>query len=395
MAKRIFLFVLDSLGIGAAPDADSFHDEGADTLGSLRKSSKLDTPNLEKMGFYQIDGLGETKENKNSKSYAGSFGRLQEVSNGKDTTIGHWEIAGLESKAPLPTFPDGFPEDFIKAYEARVGRKVVCNKPYSGTSVLTDYGMHHLETGDLIVYTSADSVFQVAANEDVVPVEQLYEYCSTARDMLTGDLGVGRVIARPFVGTSTDNFKRTSKRHDFSLNPPGTTMLDLIGKNKMSVIGVGKIYDIFNGVGLTETHRTGGNTEGMQVAASMQKQDFTGLCFINLVDFDMLYGHRRDIDGYAMALTEFDHFLGEFVVGMEDEDVLMITADHGCDPGFTKTTDHTREYVPFLIYGNTVEPGVDLGTVKSFATIASTVCEYLGLESQFPAAGVWNRIVKK
>lgn len=392
MGKRVFLFVLDSFGIGAAPDAADFGDAGTNTLRSCLSSEKFCAPNLKKMGLFHIDGV-DCRE-KNSRP-AGSYARLRELSRGKDTTIGHWEIGGIISEKPLPTFPGGFPQEFLSRYEERVGRKCICNKPYSGTQVLTDYGMEHMETGALIVYTSADSVFQIAANEAVVPVEQLYKYCQTAREMLVGELGVGRVIARPFVGNCPENFKRTSNRHDFSLNPPGVSMLDLIREKGMSVISVGKIYDIFNGAGLTESNRTSGNANGMEVAFQMLERDFEGLCFINLVDFDMLYGHRRDIDGYAQALAEFDRFLDRFMRAMKKEDVLMIAADHGCDPGYLATTDHTREYVPWLIYGQTVKAGVNLGTIESFTAIASTVCGCLGVESDFYAKDYWQMLKNK
>ncbi len=389
MSKRVFLFVLDSFGIGAAPDAADFGDAGTDTLASCATSAKLDTPVMRRLGLYNIDGV-TCREG--AKQPEGSFARLQEISKGKDTTTGHWEIGGIVGEKPMPVFPDGFPADFIRAYEKAVGRKCICNKPYSGTRALTDFGMEHMKTGALIVYTSADSVFQVAANEAVVPVRQLYEYCQIARDMLTGELGVGRVIARPFVGDCPENFKRTSNRHDFSLTPPEKTMLDLIREKGMEVISVGKIYDIFNGAGLTESNRTTGNDHGMEVAGQMLKRDFEGLCFVNLVDFDMVYGHRRNIDGYAQALTDFDRFLETFVSAMGPEDVLMITADHGCDPGYLATTDHTREYVPWLIYGKPVKEGVNLGTVKSFTAIASTVCEYLGVPSDFYAKSSWGQL---
>ena len=386
MGKRIFLFVLDSFGIGAAPDAADFGDAGTNTLRSCCASDRLDIPNLKKLGLFHIDGVECGEENIRP---IGSYARLREVSRGKDTTIGHWEIAGIVSEKPLPTFPTGFPQEFISRYEERIGRKCICNQPYSGTQVLKDYGTEHMKTGDLIIYTSADSVFQIAANEAIVPVKQLYEYCKTAREMLSGELGVGRVIARPFAGSSPENFRRTSNRHDFSLNPPAVSMLELIQQKGMSVISVGKIYDIFNGVGLSESNRTSGNADGMEVALHMLERDFEGLCFINLVDFDMLYGHRRDRDGYARALTEFDRFLDRFLSSMGEEDVLMITADHGCDPEYSATTDHTREYVPWLIYGQAVKAGMNLGTIDSFTAIASTVCGYFGVKSDFYAEDYW------
>lgn len=312
---------------------------------------------------------------------------------GKDTTIGHWEIAGVVSPEPLPTFPDGFPPELIADFEAKTGYKVLCNKPYSGTEVLKDYGEQAMAQNALIVYTSADSVFQVAANEALVPVPELYRICETARRMLTGKYGVGRVIARPFVGDCAANFKRTTNRHDLSLKPPRDTMLDLIRKAGLDVISVGKIYDIFDGQGLTEKIKTTGNTNGIAFTQALQTRDFEGLAFINLVDFDMLYGHRRDVAGYAAAAAEFDRFLEGFLPGMREDDILMVTADHGCDPSYTKTTDHTREYVPWLVYGKHVRPGADLGTRLCFGTIAKTICSYLGVDaSTLDGQSAWDEI---
>ena len=308
------------------------------------------------------------------------YGRLAEISNGKDTTIGHWEIAGLVSNDPLPVYPDGFPKEVLDEFTALTGRGVLCNKPYSGTEVIKDYGDEHVETGKLIVYTSADSVFQIAAHEDVVPLETLYEYCTKAREMLQGKHGVGRVIARPFIGTS-GNYTRTSHRHDYSLLPPKTTMLDQIKDAGKDVIAVGKIKDIFAGKGITEFTYTQGNEEGIEKTLEYLDKDFDGLCFINLVDYDMLYGHRRDIDGYAKALAYFDEKLPEIMGKMREDDILMITADHGCDPGYTKTTDHTREHTPFLMYGKNIAPR-NLGTRDGFADIAATVLDYLGIEQK-------------
>ena len=389
MKKRVFLFVLDSFGIGEAPDAAAFGDAGANTIASVATSDKFQVPNMAKLGLFNLDGVacGQPVE-----AVSGGCARLHELSMGKDTTIGHWEIGGIVSPRPLPTFPDGFPADFMAKYEAAVGRKCLCNKPYSGTQVLVDYGMEHMETGALIVYTSADSVFQVAANEALVPVQQLYEYCQIARNMLTGELGVGRVIARPFVGDSPETFKRTANRHDYSLDPPPDPMLTVLERNGLATISVGKIFDIFNGANVSESNRTTGNDHGMQVALEMLDRDFEGLCFINLVEFDMTYGHRRNIPGYAQALTDFDRFLDKFLPAMGPEDVLMITADHGCDPGFLKTTDHTREYVPWLVYGAPVKAGVNLGTIDGFTAIAGTVCEYLGVETDLRKASCWDKL---
>ena len=313
---------------------------------------------------------------------------------GKDTTIGHWEIAGMVSAEPLPTFPNGFPQELLDEFTRITGYGVLCNKPYSGTEVIRDYGEEHLRTGALIVYTSADSVFQIAANEALVPVEKLYQICEQARALLKGKYGVGRVIARPFVGDKAENFTRTARRHDYSLLPPKDTMLDLLQKAGLATIGVGKIHDIFAGKGIGETIRTSGNTEGMRVTLELADRDFEGLAFVNLVDFDMLYGHRRDVQGYAAALAEFDAWLPGFMEKMRPDDVLMVTADHGCDPSYTKTTDHTREYVPYLIYGQSLRGGVDLGTRYCFGTIANTVCEYLGVPVCLDGCSVMHELTK-
>lgn len=369
-AKRVFLIVLDSCGIGEAPDAENFGDIGCNTLLSVSKSPKFSINSLRSLGLPEIDGISYLEKG----SLGAKVARLRELSQGKDTTIGHREIAGVVSEKPLPVFPDGFPSDFIEKFSEKTGRKVICNKPYSGTQVIKDYGEEHLKTGALIVYTSADSVFQIAAHEDVVPTEELYRYCRIAREMLTGDMGVGRVIARTFNGEYP--FKRTSHRRDFSLNPPKETLLDHLKSEGFDVIGVGKINDIFAGCGITEYVHTSNNTDGMEKTSEYQKKDFNGLCFVNLVDFDMLYGHRNDTDGYANALTEFDVWLGSFLDGMRDDDVLIITADHGCDPEFSGT-DHTREYVPFIMYGKNIKPE-NLGTVDGFSYVSDCIKELLG-----------------
>ena len=379
MTKRVFLIVLDSFGIGYEPDADKFGDVGANTLASIANAPGFEVPNLASLGLFNLDGV---QCGAPVHPVAGSCVRLQEASNGKDTTIGHWEIAGVESERALPTYPDGFPPEVIEQYEKLTGRKVLCNKPYSGTEVLKDYGEEHMRTGALIVYTSADSVFQVAAHEEVVPLEQLYEYCQMARDMLKGEHGVGRVIARPFVGSCAADFKRTSNRHDYSLKPPAKTMLDHLKAAGKDVIGVGKIYDIFDGEGLTEKIRTSGNTDGIRVMLELADRDFEGLAFINLVDFDMIYGHRRNIPGYAAAASEFDRGLGVLLQKLRPGDVVMITGDHGCDPGFTKTTDHTREYVPLLVAGPEVKKDNNLGTVLGFGAIGKTICTALGVDAK-------------
>lgn len=372
MPRRVFLIVLDSFGIGEMPDADSYGDEGSDTLKSVFSSPSFNMPTMKKLGLFNIEGVSCGAP---EAEPVGSVARLAELSKGKDTTVGHWEIAGVVSDRPMPTYPDGFPEEIIKKFSDATGRGVLCNKPCSGTAVIADYGKMHMETGNLIVYTSADSVFQIAAHEDVVSPEQLYEYCRIARDILQGEHGVGRVIARPFVG-EPGNFIRTGNRKDFSLEPTGVTMLDRIKDRGMDVIAVGKIYDIFAGRGITEKVHTKGNKEGMERTLEYLKKDFNGLCFVNLVDFDMLYGHRNDVDGYAEALSEFDSWLGEFLPLLKTDDMLIVTADHGCDPA-TESTDHSREYVPFIAYGNSVKP-CNSGTVQGFSYIAERVCEYLG-----------------
>ena len=387
--KRVFLIVLDSCGIGAMPDAEKFGDVNVNTLAACATSAELKIPNMIAAGLGNADGVTCLPK---VIVPTGAIARLQEASMGKDTTIGHWEIAGVVSPNPLPTYPDGFPEEVLESFRKATGRGVLANAPWSGTEVIMKYGDEHVKTGDLIVYTSADSVFQIAAHEEVVPLEQLYEYCHIARQQLKGKHGVGRVIARPFVGTS-GAYKRTSNRHDYSLEPPAKTMLDAIKDAGLTSIGVGKIYDIFAGLGTTEHVYNKSNTNGMEHAMHYAGQDFNGLCFVNLVDFDMLYGHRRDIDGYAKALSEFDAWLPAFMEKMGAEDLVMITADHGCDPAYTATTDHTREYVPLMILGKNVKP-VNLGTRTSFADIAATVTELLGVPFETPGKSFAKEILK-
>ncbi len=383
--KRVFLIVLDSFGIGEMEDAASYGDVNVNTLRSVSSSKYFAMPNMKALGLFELDGV-EVEEK--TGEHLARIARMKEASKGKDTTIGHWEIAGVCSERPLPTYPDGFPQEVLQEFSAKTGRGVLCNKPYSGTQVIQDYGDEHLRTGDLIVYTSADSVFQIAAHEDIVPVEQLYEYCKIAREMLQGEHGVGRVIARPFIGES-GNYTRTAKRHDYSLLPPKDTMLDQLSKAGKDVIAVGKIKDIFAGKGITEAVYTGGNEEGIERTLEYLEQDFDGLCFVNLVDYDMLYGHRRDVDGYAKALAYFDTKLPEIMDKMREDDILMITADHGCDPAYTATTDHTREYTPFLMYGKKVEPA-NLGTRETFADIAATILDYFDIKSEGAGTSMWD-----
>ena len=371
MKKRVFLIVLDSVGIGEMPDAADWGDEGSNTLKAIRNHPEFSCPNLTEMGLFSIDGI-EDKIPSSRTCYA----RMHESSKGKDTTIGHWEIAGVYSPKPLPTYPNGFPKEVLEEFEKRTGRGVLCNKPYSGTEVIKDYGEEHLRTGKLIVYTSADSVFQIAAHEDLVPIEELYRYCEIAREMLQGEHGVGRVIARPFAGEYP--FKRTPKRHDYSLTPPSTTMPLVMKEKGYDVISVGKIFDIFAGQGFTESYPTVNNMDGMDKTMAIANRDFDGLCFVNLVDFDMVYGHRNDVAGYARAMTEFDARLGELLPALGENDLLIITADHGCDPA-TPSTDHSREYTPMIAYGKKLKQGVNLGTRESFADIGATVLEWFDL----------------
>ena len=370
--KRVFLIVLDSFGIGEMPDAAAYGDINVNTLRSVSRSPYFHMEHMKNMGLFNIDGVevGEKTDHPTAR--------------GKDTTIGHWEIAGIYSPKPLPTYPDGFPEDVLEEFRIRTGRDVLCNKPYSGTQVIADYGDEHVRTGKLIVYTSADSVFQIAAHEDVVPVEQLYDYCRIARQILQGEHGVGRVIARPFIGES-GHYTRTPRRHDFSLLPPAVTMLDQLKAAGKDVIAVGKIQDIFVGKGITEYVYTSGNAEGIERTLEYLDKDFEGLCFINLVDYDMLYGHRRDVDGYAKALAYFDEKLPEIQAHMKPDDILMITADHGCDPAYTATTDHTREYVPFLAYSKKMKETGAIEDQDTFAVIGASVAENFGVPDRlFP-----------
>ena len=373
--KRVFLIVLDSLGIGEAPDAHLFSDTGANTLRSLHNTGKLNIPTLISMGLGNIDGVSFIERAENP---AAAVGKLYELSAGKDTTVGHWEIAGLVSKKPLPTYPDGFPEEVIEKFEHTVGRGTLCNKPYSGTDVIRDFGREHIESGRLIVYTSADSVFQIAAHEDTVPPETLYDYCRAARKILAGEHAVGRVIARPFITNEDGSFKRTANRRDFSLEPQGATVLDAISGAGLDVISVGKINDIFAARGITEAIISHGNTEGMSLTGELLSRDFGGLAFINLVDFDSNYGHRQDAPGYALALSEFDAWLSGFIKGLRDDDTLIITADHGCDPS-DDSTDHTREFVPLLVYGKNIQPK-NLGVRECFSTVGKLVADILGVE---------------
>jgi phosphopentomutase len=382
--KRVFLIVLDSAGIGALPDAAEYGDAGSNTFKALYDGGALRAPNLASLGLFEINGMEYAKTNPGSSASEerpiGCFARLAEKSKGKDTTIGHWEIAGVVSEKPLPTYPEGFPDDLLAEFSRLTGRGVLCNKPYSGTDVIRDYGRLQKESGDLIVYTSADSVFQIAANEDWIPLEELYRYCEIARNLLQGEHGVGRVIARPFTG-EYPNYVRTANRHDYSLAPPRATMCNLLSDAGLDMIGVGKINDIFAGSGITYSQRTKGNDDGMNQTMRLLDRAFHGLAFVNLVDFDMMYGHRNDVPGYTEAMNRFDDWLGGFLPKLLESDLLMITADHGCDPA-TPSTDHSREYVPLLVYGKGINSGVNLGDRDTFADIATTILDIFDLSGK-------------
>lgn len=386
--KRVFLIVLDSVGIGEMPDAADYKDEGSNTLKAASTSEYFNMPNMGQMGLFNIEGV-DCRPSVDAPTAA--VARMFESSKGKDTTIGHWEISGIISEKPLPTFPDGFPKELLDKLSEATGRKIICNKPYSGTEVIKDYGREHVETGALIVYTSADSVLQIAAHEDIVPIEELYRYCDIARELCTGDWGVGRVIARPFEGEYP--YKRTTNRHDYSLEPPKKTMLDTLVENGLAVKAVGKINDIFAGKGIIDMVRTKNNMDGVDKMLDYAKEDFEGLCFVNLVDYDMLYGHRNDVEGYAKALTEFDERIPEIQAMLKDDDILMITADHGCDP-ITPSTDHSREYTPLVMYGKNIKAGVNLGTRKTFADIATTILDYFELKDDIAGTSMLDKITK-
>ena len=385
--KRVFLIVLDSVGIGEQEDSHLYGDEGSNTLKSCFQQEGFCVPNMKKMGLFNIDGIDYADGVQNP---SGAFGRLKESSKGKDTTTGHWEIAGIISETPLPTYPEGFPEEILDEFAKRTGRGILCNKPYSGTQVIEDYGKEHMETGKLIVYTSADSVFQIAAHEDVVPLSELYRCCEIAREILKGKHGVGRVIARPFTGDFP--FRRTPNRHDYSLVPPEKTLIDALAENGLDVIPIGKIYDIFAGKSLKESNPTKSNADGMDKTEHFATTDFKGLCFTNLVDFDMVYGHRNDAEGYAKALMEFDSRLGDFIPKLRDDDILMITADHGCDP-LTESTDHSREHIPLLVYGKKIR-SVNLGTRSTFADIGKTIADLFGIDANIKGESFKNLIMK-
>jgi len=373
--KVVIIIVLDSAGIGALPDAAKYGDSGSNTLGNTARAvGGLKLPNLGQMGLGLLSDIaGVPPVDKPTACY----GKMAELSPGKDTTTGHWEIAGIILDRPFPVYPQGFPPEIIEPFKKRIGRDILGNKAASGTAIIEELGEKHMQTGRPIVYTSADSVFQIAAHEEVIPVEELYRICKIARELLTGEHAVGRVIARPFVG-SPGNFKRTANRHDFSLAPPRPTVLELLQENRLEVAAVGKINDIFAGRGITKTIHTTGNMDGVDKTLQLMRQKVPGLIFTNLVDFDQQYGHRNDPRGYAAALEEFDRRLPEIINALGPEDVLFITADHGCDPT-TPSTDHSREFVPLLVYGWSLKKGVGLGTRAGFSDVAATVADLFGL----------------
>jgi len=391
---RIILIVLDSVGIGALPDAVKYKDEGSNTLKNIAGAVKnFDLSNLSKLGLYNLISIPNTNVSNDS---LGSYGKMAEESNGKDTTIGHWEITGIITENPLPTYPHGFPKEIIKKYEKIIGTKTLGNYTASGTEIIRELGEKHCETGYPIIYTSADSVFQVAAHEDekIFGLKRLYQICETARKILVYPHNVGRVIARPFIG-SAGNFRRTPNRCDYSLDPPEETLLDKLKDSGVEVIGIGKIHDIFNGKGLTKSFHTNSNKEGMEKILEAIKNDASSqqLIFVNLVDFDMLWGHRRDTESYYKGLKEFDDFLPEIFSGMADNDILFITADHGCDPTYTKHTDHTREYVPLLIYGKKIKRNVDVGVRKTFADLGQTIADIFAIENLRRGQSFKNNII--
>lgn len=370
MFKRVHLIVMDSVGIGEAPDAAQFNDVGSDTLGHIAETAGLTIPHLEQLGLGTIRPLAGVEAIADHQGYAT---KLEEVSVGKDTMTGHWEIMGLNIQKPFRVFPEGFPPELLQQIEAFSGRKVVCNLPYSGTEVLDDYGPGQMETGDLIIYTSADPVLQIAAHEEVIPLEELYRICEYVREITKDEpYMIGRIIARPYLG-EPGNFKRTSNRHDYALDPFGKTVLDSLKDNGKDVIAVGKINDIFNGQGITETVRTKSNMDGVDQLLNVMDKDFTGLSFTNLVDFDALYGHRRDTKGYAQAIEDFDQRLPEILAALKEDDLLIITADHGNDPTFPGT-DHTREYVPLLVFSKNMKASGALPK-GYFADISATIAE--------------------
>lgn len=392
--KRVAIIVLDSVGIGELPDAAKYGDEGSNTLVNIKKEyPEFSVPNMAELGLGNIEGediclLGKTDSPK------GCYAKMSEASNGKDTTTGHWEISGIVTENPFPTFTEtGFPKEVMDKFEKAIGRKTLGNISASGTAIINELGDEHVKTGYPIIYTSADSVFQIACHEDVIPVDELYKMCETAREILVGDYAVARVIARPFIGNGNGNYTRTERRKDFSLAPTSETILDLLKAEGKSVVAIGKIEDIFEHRGMTVTDHTTNNHDGIEKTIEYLKKDFEGLLFTNLVDTDMIYGHRNDVKGYAEAVMYFDSKLPEIKSAMKDDDILIITADHGCDPT-TPSTDHSREFVPLLVYGKSIKEGVNLGVRKQFSDIAATVAEYLGINEMFGAESFLKDVIK-
>lgn len=390
MINRAVLIVLDSVGVGELPDANEYGDVGSNTVKNIYKNiDDFSLPNLEKLGLLNIDGFEDIKK---TDVYLGTVAKCNEKSKGKDTTTGHWEISGLVLEKPFPTYPNGFPDEFIKEFEQKVGRKTIGNYPASGTEIIKELGKEHVETGNLIVYTSADSVFQIAAHEEIVSLNELYNICKIAREMLQGEHGVGRVIARPFIGVE-GNYTRTSNRRDFSLVPPKDTLLDYVKNNNMEVYAIGKIEDIFVNKGITKSNHTHNNEEGIEATIEALKEDFKGLIFTNLVDFDMVYGHRNNVQGYADALKYFDDKLPEIIDNLKDDDVLIITADHGCDPT-TESTDHSREYIPLIFYGKNIKENNNLGILDTYSSIGKTILNMLKIKNDIEGKSVLGNIVK-
>lgn len=389
--SRVVWIIIDSVGIGALPDSKEFGDIDVNTLGNIVKEYKdIKIPNLIKLGISNIDGVDFLEK---IESPMGIYGKCSEVSRGKDTTTGHWEMTGVLVETPFKTFENGFPREIIDEFEKRTGRKVVGNKPSSGTTILDEYGEHQMKTGDVIVYTSADSVFQIAAHEEIIQLDELYKMCEIAREIMMGDNAVARIIARPYVGTGTGKFERTSNRRDYSLNPFGPTVLDNIKESGLDVIAVGKIEDIFNGQGITEAIHTTDNMNGVDETINYIKKENSGLIFTNLVDFDSKYGHRRDALGYKKALEEFDERIPEILDALNDDDILIINADHGNDPTY-KGTDHTREYIPVLVYGKSLKENVNLGIRNSFADIGATVTDILNVKMPKNGTSFKNEMMK-
>ncbi len=388
--NRVILIVLDSVGVGELPDAADYGDEGSNTLGNIVKNcGGIKLPNMAELGLGKIDGIDYLPV---PNKITGSYGRMSEVSKGKDTITGHWEISGLQLEQPFPTYPNGFSSEIIEQFQQLTGREVLGNCVASGTEIIEKYGEEHLRTGKLIVYTSADSVFQIAAHEEIVPIDELYKICQIARDMLQGKNMVGRVIARPFIG-QPGSFSRTANRRDFSAEPITDTILDKLQQKGFDVIAVGKIEDIFSGKGITVAEHTKSNMNGVDVTLKYMRENNRGLIFTNLVDFDMVFGHRNNPEGYKQALEEFDARLPEIFSAMRDEDLLIITADHGCDPT-TPSTDHSREHVPVVLYGKNIREDVNVGTRRTFADLASTVAEVFGIENVFPGRSFYGQIKK-